>query len=740
MRAPAVLIALLGFLPQVLSSGSFELRIKNFTNSLGRLSSGQCCDGSSSSSAPCMAPCRTKFRVCLNIYQANIDTKSPCTFGDITTPVLGGNSLDVPNLNVEGFSNPIVFPFDFTWPGTFSLIVEVWHDTNETSRSDDTLIARMTKQSFADVGGPWIEEEQRWGGLAGTHLKLAYRVTCAAHYYGAGCEVLCRPRDDAFGHYTCSPAGEIVCRPGWTGDYCSKPRCLPGCDAEHGHCLKPDECICHSGWVGELCDQCERHPGCVHGSCSRPWDCICDEGWGGLFCNQDLNYCTNHRPCRNGGICHNTGQGSYTCVCPPEYTGPDCEKSLHSCDVRPCLNGGACVQDEGRELACACPEGYDGARCETRRLTCSDQPCRNGGTCELRPSGYACVCPLGYAGADCGLEADPCAANPCRNGATCTRAGDGFKCTCKIGFRGNRCEIDIDDCAGITCEHGGTCVDLVNGQRCQCAPGFLGPRCETRVDLCLAKPCANGGECLVLDNDYECRCRPGFAGKDCSIDIDECASSPCRNGGSCKDRVDGYHCNCPPGWGGRACTVSLTDLAFKQAGGLQRRVGDEAADEEGLSGKQVAWIAALGSAVPLVAIGAVLGIVCVRRRRKRLQRAADAEARAQNLANAGGGGVVGGVGGVAHGHVIRNTWGKCEAPAPECQNAHNAAAEECKRKTLNTESARLLAALDPRLSRLSADSAYCANSDTSLVKRALEGGGVYVLDDHCLPPTFATQV
>lgn len=101
---------------QVLTSGSFELRIKSFTNSLGRLSSGQCCDGSSNSDAPCLAPCRTKFRVCLKIYQANIDTTSPCTFGDITTPVLGGNSLDVPNLNVEGFSNPIVFPFDFTWP------------------------------------------------------------------------------------------------------------------------------------------------------------------------------------------------------------------------------------------------------------------------------------------------------------------------------------------------------------------------------------------------------------------------------------------------------------------------------------------------------------------------------------------------------------------------------------------------------------------------------------------------
>ncbi|GBP60649.1 Neurogenic locus protein delta [Eumeta japonica] len=98
----------------VFTSGSFELRIKSFTNPIGRLSSGLCCDGSNGDS--CVAPCRTKFRVCLKIYQANIDTTSPCTFGDVTTPVLGGNSPDMPNVNVEGFSNPILFPFDTSWP------------------------------------------------------------------------------------------------------------------------------------------------------------------------------------------------------------------------------------------------------------------------------------------------------------------------------------------------------------------------------------------------------------------------------------------------------------------------------------------------------------------------------------------------------------------------------------------------------------------------------------------------
>lgn len=107
---------------------------------------------------------------------------------------------------------------------------------------------------------------------------------------------------------------------------------------------------CHSGWTGARCDQCEIYPGCVNGYCQKPWQCLCKEGWGGMFCNQDLNYCTNHAPCKNGGTCFNTGQGLYTCSCPPGFSGPEC-----SVDVRlagrpgldcsaglTCLNGGTC--------------------------------------------------------------------------------------------------------------------------------------------------------------------------------------------------------------------------------------------------------------------------------------------------------------------------------------------------------------------------------------------------------------
>lgn len=77
---------------------------------------------------------------------------------------------------------------------------------------------RLTTQKWLDVGPNWTEDEYR-----SAHAKMVYeyRVTCVAHYYGKGCENLCRPRDDNFGHYSCSPTGERVCLSGWKGDYCN---------------------------------------------------------------------------------------------------------------------------------------------------------------------------------------------------------------------------------------------------------------------------------------------------------------------------------------------------------------------------------------------------------------------------------------------------------------------------------------------------------------------------------------
>lgn len=57
----------------------------------------------------------------------------------------------------------------------------------------------------------------------------------------------------------------------------------------------------------------------------------------------DLNYCTHHKPCKNGATCTNTGQGSYTCSCRPGYTGANCETEVDECSASPCRNGGSCT-------------------------------------------------------------------------------------------------------------------------------------------------------------------------------------------------------------------------------------------------------------------------------------------------------------------------------------------------------------------------------------------------------------
>lgn len=118
----------------VASSGMFEFRFDSFDNPLGRDQDGNCCNNrstssstnyhglrgiisdssspvmsSSSDAASCTSPCRIFFRVCLKHYQNNIDTDTPCTFGEVTTPVLGNNGIQNPGYTVG-------IQFNFSWP------------------------------------------------------------------------------------------------------------------------------------------------------------------------------------------------------------------------------------------------------------------------------------------------------------------------------------------------------------------------------------------------------------------------------------------------------------------------------------------------------------------------------------------------------------------------------------------------------------------------------------------------
>uniref|UniRef100_A0A8D0C2T9 Delta-like protein n=1 Tax=Salvator merianae TaxID=96440 RepID=A0A8D0C2T9_SALMN len=502
-------------LQRVSGSGVFQLELREFANGQGALASGEPCASSG---------CRTFFRVCLKHFQAVI-SPGACTFGSFITPVLGTNSFAIQE--TEGFSSPIKLPFNFTWPGTFSLIIEAWHApegyrpaAGAEPPASKWLISHMAIQRSKAVGEDWFDEEQN---DERAKLRYSYRVVCNENYYGDNCTRLCRARDDIFGHFTCEPDGSRTCMTGWTGQYCIEAICLAGCSEKSGFCRKPGECICRSGWRGTYCDECIPHVGCRHGTCTKPGKCICDEGWGGLFCDQDLNYCTHHKPCKNGATCMNTGQGSYTCSCKEGFTGIDCERNISKCDSNPCKNGGTCTDSE-KDYKCTCAAGYDGVNCEHSALTCVDSPCFNGGTCLDRAKGvgYSCLCPMGFTGSNCEKKEDRCTNNPCANGGQCFVWGQQQICRCRPGFSGQKCELNISKCSRNPCSNGGSCHDLLasHDYTCTCLPGFTGKNCDIRTrDGCASGPCQNGGTCYVglYATSFACQCPSGFIGSQCEF-------------------------------------------------------------------------------------------------------------------------------------------------------------------------------------------------------------------------------
>ena len=105
---------------QVSSTAKFELELTDYINAKEHDENGHCCSGYRRSDGVCSEKCRTKFRVCLNVYQVVIDYKSPCVFGEVETPVLGGNEI-------IDFStvNPVHFNFA-TWQVRLSISLNIY--------------------------------------------------------------------------------------------------------------------------------------------------------------------------------------------------------------------------------------------------------------------------------------------------------------------------------------------------------------------------------------------------------------------------------------------------------------------------------------------------------------------------------------------------------------------------------------------------------------------------------------
>lgn len=85
------------------------------------------------------------------------------------------------------------------------------------------MISFFAIQRQLDVGTDWSQNTQTGEQ---TELKYSYRFICNENYYGESCSKKCTPRDDRFGHYTCTRDGQLSCLPGWKGKYCEERKQL----------------------------------------------------------------------------------------------------------------------------------------------------------------------------------------------------------------------------------------------------------------------------------------------------------------------------------------------------------------------------------------------------------------------------------------------------------------------------------------------------------------------------------
>ncbi|CAF3431133.1 unnamed protein product [Rotaria socialis] len=369
-------------------------------------------------------------------------------------------------------------------------------------------------------------------------------------------------------------------------------------------------CVCQSGFTGHNCEtnindcegiicqknntQCVDGVNSFHCECKsnfkRNWDSSCVE----------QNPCDSS-PCHQNATCYNLNGGQYRCMCPPTYTGVQCDEDIDECSIFPfiCRNGGTCVNDVG-SYRCYCAPGWIGSTCAKAIDYCISQPCNRNGTCINKINGFECRCLSPYTGDVCQYDIDECLIEPCVNNGTCYNYVGGFHCRCPTGYFGFHCEYPPSECEryqkasfSVKCNDPHLCVvndteklrqlnqlttytcrterdrTLDNYFTCSSEQKYNYCHCPSNILPCADNytetsnrplvsrascPCHNGGTCHWINSKtYRCYCSPGLTGENCLTQIDHCLSRPCYNNGTCLSQLNSFTCQCPTSYKGIYC-------------------------------------------------------------------------------------------------------------------------------------------------------------------------------------------
>jgi Notch-like protein len=206
--------------------------------------------------------------------------------------------------------------------------------------------------------------------------------------------------------------------------------------------------------------------------------CRCPEGHSGDLCESYPDPCSQ-LPCHNGGEC-----SSDTATLTLDHH--DITHLHESSSVKVRRHGTQLEISPTQNYTCTCPREWTGLQCEQLRDDCSassGELCKHG-DCVNVYGGHMCRCNRGWRGAGCDLDIDECVEDPpCENRGTCVNTVGSYRCKCPKFYEGERCET-AGVCATEPCMNGGDCVQLsLHNHTCTCPEGYKGRMCKSGRSL-----------------------------------------------------------------------------------------------------------------------------------------------------------------------------------------------------------------------------------------------------------------
>ncbi|CAD5112924.1 DgyrCDS2130 [Dimorphilus gyrociliatus] len=241
-------------------------------------------------------------------------------------------------------------------------------------------------------------------------------------------------------------------------------------------------------------------------------ECVCDKGWtkkdvkifpANDTCDEDIDECANLFKCGKENQCTNFN-GSFSCLCSPDWFGNECHKSVH-CNSRSdglyphydcdkafhCRNHSHSIEKcnvtgqvfDHKNGVCFNP-GLLSCNIIER---CTKTTCNNHGTCSVDINGGnpKCHCDSFYYGTTCNYTYNACDSIKCQNNAQIEKMtlNDTFcKCNCQTGWTGQFCEDDINECNNQTiaaqCGEDNTCTNTKGSFTCECSEAWRGDKCD----------------------------------------------------------------------------------------------------------------------------------------------------------------------------------------------------------------------------------------------------------------------